>query len=186
MRLTPGVFIVALGIAALGLPAVRADAAFSDKICPEATQYVVALGQLKPTDSQQAIYDAAHATTTAYDNCAKRALSNGDVEPGVHYAWTREAGFAMLEARALAALNRPADAKAVLLNAKRMAQDVYDWRRSMGQNGAVIASSGSDTRPSMYRDSAKEIIAAADDMLAKLAAPAAAPPPAAPASTPHR
>jgi len=188
MKSLAGAFAVALGIAALAVTASRADAAFSDKLCPEATQYVIALGTLAPNDPPQKIYDAAHATTSAYDNCAKRNLSDGNVEPNAHYAWTREAQFSILEARALVGLNRPSDAKAVALNAKRIAQDVYDWRQSTAQNGSNIASSGSDTRPSMYRSSAKDIVAAADDLLAKLAAPpapaaSAAP---APATSPHR
>jgi hypothetical protein len=192
MRLLAGALTCAFGIAAFGLTVSRADAAFSDKLCPEATQYVIALGQLPPNDPPQRIYDAAHATTAAYDSCAKRHLTDAKIEPGVHYAYTREAGFAMLEARALVALNRPSDAKAVVLNAKRLAQDVFEWRRSIDQNGSYISSSGSDNRPSIYRDAAKDVITAADDMLAKLSAvPAAAPAPAAsaapaPASSPHR
>ncbi|MDB5071267.1 MAG: hypothetical protein JWM87_2378 [Candidatus Eremiobacteraeota bacterium] len=189
MRLLAGALFCVLGIAAFAATASRADAAFSDKLCPEATQYVIALGQVPPSDPPQRIYDAARATTAAYDSCAKRQLADAKIEPGVHYAYTREASFAILEARALVALNRPSDAKAVALNAKRLAQDVFDWRRSIDQNGAYIQSSGSDNRPSVYRDSAKEIIAAADDMLAKLAAvpaTASAAPVPVPVSSPHR
>jgi hypothetical protein len=187
MRILAGALTCALGIAAFGLTAARADAAFSDKLCPEATQYFVALGQVPPSDAQR-VYDAAHATTTAYDNCAKRHLADGDVEPGVHYAWTREAGIAVLEARALVALNRQSDAKAVALNAKRLAQDVFDWRKSIDQSGSSISSSGADRRPSMYRDAAKDVITAADELLTKLgAAPAASAAPAPlPVISPHR
>ena len=85
-----------------------ARAAFSDALCPEASQYVNALGALHAAPplgnaaggaSPQAVYDAVHATTSAYDTCAKRHLGDANVEPGVHYAYTREAAFSILEAR---------------------------------------------------------------------------------------
>jgi hypothetical protein len=188
MRLSAGALTFAFGVAAFATSAPRADAAFSDALCPEATQYVVALGQVPPNDPPQRIYDAARATTAAYDSCAKRQLADAKIEPGVHYAYTRQASFAILEARALVALNRPSDAKAVVLNAKRLAQDVFEWRRSIDQNGSYIASSRSNNQPSFYRDAAKDVIAAADDMLAKLSAvpPAATAVPAPAATGPHR
>jgi Ni/Co efflux regulator RcnB len=169
--------VLALAVAAVLLaPASRADAqaAFSDKICPEATQYVVALGKLTQSDTPQQVYDVAHATTGAYETCATRYLANGQVEPQVNYAHTRQASFSIIEARALIALNRPADAKRVLQNSRRLAADVYDWRPG-------------DKRPSNYREAAKDIVDAADAALAKLSAPepAAGGAPA-PSSTPHR
>lgn len=172
MRLLTGGLSFAVGAAMLAACAVPASAAFSDQLCPEATQYVVAITSLPRNETAQKVYDAAHATTTAYDVCAKRHLADANIEPGVHYAYTRQASYDVVEARALLALNRPADAKAVLENAKRLAQDVFDWRRSINQNGAVIASSGSDNRPSVYHNAAKEIVDSANEMLAKLAAPA--------------
>ena len=160
------------------MPASRAgaQAAFSDRLCPEATQYVVALGKLTASDTAQTVYDAAHATTAAYETCATRYLGNGQVEPQVHYAHTRQASFSIIEARALAALNRPADAKRVLQNSRRLAIDVFDWRTD-----------GSTKRPSNYHDAAKDVVDAADAELAKLAAPTPATGGApAPSSTPHR
>ena len=181
----------ALGIAAFTAAPLRADAAYSDALCAEATQYVVALGTLRPApplgptaggDSPQRVYETAHGTTEAYDTCAKRHLSAANVEPGVHYAYVREASFGIIEARALIALGRPGDAKSVLQNGKRLAQDVVDWRRSISQNGSIIGSSGNDNRPSLYRDAAKEIVKTIDDALAQLNAPS--PPPAGPAFAP--
>ena len=176
MKVLPGVLALAAA-AVLLVPASQAgaQAAFSDRLCPEATQYVVALGKLTQTDTPQQVYDAAHATTAAYETCATRYLGNGQIEPQVHYAYTRQASFSVIEARSLVALNRIADAKRVLQNSRRLAADVFDWR------------SGSK-RPSNYRDAAKDVIDAADDALAKLAAPAspAASPAPAPAATPHR
>ncbi len=177
--------VLALAVAGVLLvPASRADAAFSDKICPEATQYVIAVVSMAKTDPAQKQYDALHATTSAYDTCAKRKLADAKIEPDLHYAYTRQASFGIVEARALLAMNRPEDAKRELENSKRLARDVFEWRRSINQNGSSIASSGSDNRPSIFQDAAKEILESANDMLAKLAA-AAASGTAAPVPSPH-
>ena len=176
MKVLSGVLTLA-AVAVLLVPASRAgaQAAFSDRLCPEATQYVVALGKMTQSDTPQAVYETAHATTNAYETCATRYLGDGKIEPQVHYAYTRQASFSIPEARALVALNRPADAKRVLQNSRRLAAEVFDWRSD-------------SKRPSNYHDAAKDIVDAADAMLAKLAAPAS---PAAgsapvPSSTPHR
>ena len=185
MRLSTGVLVIA-GFVMLGAPAVPAAAAFSDALCPEATQYVIALGQLSQSDPPQKIYDAAHAATAAYETCAKRHLADGNVEPGVHYAYTRWSSFTIVEARALLAMNRTSEAKATLENGKRLAADVVDWRRSLGQNGGNRPGEANsrDNRPSYYRDSAKEILDAANAMLAKLNAPQAPSAPSGPALSP--
>ena len=177
MKVVSGVLALAVA-AVLLVPASRvgAQVAFSDRLCPEATQYVVALGKLTVTDTPQVVYDAAHATSAAYETCATRYLGNGQIEPQVHYAHTRQASYSIVEARALVALNRPADAKRVLQNSRRLAIDVFDWRTD-----------GSSKRPSNYHEAAGDIVAAADAMLAKLSSPSpeatGAP---APASSPHR
>ncbi|MEA2787413.1 MAG: hypothetical protein QOF71_3517 [Candidatus Eremiobacteraeota bacterium] len=178
MKVLSGVLALAAA-AVLVLPASPAHAQaapFSDRLCPEATQYVVALGKLTAADTPQVIYDAAHATTAAYETCATRYLGNGQIEPQVHYAHTRQASFSIVEARALVALNRSADAKRVLQNSRHLAIDVFDWRTD-----------GATKRPSNYHDAAGDIVAAADADLAKLAAPAATTSAApAPSSSPHR
>jgi len=161
------------------VPAAPAGAAFSDKQCPEASQYVEAFSQLKQADPPQKVFDAAHAVVSAYDTCQKRQLSNGNVEPGVHYAYVRLASFGIVEARALLALNRASDAKGVVETSKRFASEVYDWRQNMS---ATSGSDAKDNRKSLYYDSAKDILDAANAMLAKLNAPA--PAPAGPALTP--
>jgi len=178
MKRLPGVLALAAA-AVLVLPASPAHAQaapFSDRLCPEATQYVVALGKLTVTDTPQVVYDSAHATAAAYETCATRYLGNGQIEPQVHYAHTRQASYSVIEARALVALNRPADAKRVLQTSRRLAIDVFDWRTD-----------GHTKRPSNYHDAAADIVAAADAMLAKLSSPApeetAAP---TPSSSPHR
>lgn len=182
MRFATGILAFAVAVtAAVAGSAGRADAdgatPFADTVCPEAAQYVSAIGRLTRSDPPQKVLDAAHAATNAYETCARRKLADQDVEPGVHYAYTREASFSVVEARALIALNRAADAKVVLENTRRLASDVFDWRRS---NGANDSGGGKDTRPSLYHNSAKEILDAVNTMLATLNAPASATPTPAP------
>jgi hypothetical protein len=177
MRFIPGVLALA-ALAVLSVGATPAGAAtITDQLCPEATQYVNTLADLGQNETPQKVYDASHAVTSAYETCQKRHLSNGNVEPGVHYAYTRQASYGVVEARALLALNRPGDAKSVLETSKRLASEVVDWRRNMSFGG-----DSKDSRPSIYRNAAKDVVSAANELLAKLNAPST--PPAAPAFTP--
>lgn len=173
---------LALAFAAVLLaPAAPANAAVSDKLCPEATKLVAGLGELKDPDSQQ-VYEAARKITAAYEDCAKTHLANMSVEPGVHYANTRQAGYDIVAARALVALHRASEAKALVLHGRHLAQDVFDWRGTSTVYDSSSTTSRMDSRPSVYRAAAKEIMGTADALLAQLAAPAAttAPPPANP------
>ena len=165
-----------------------ATGGFSDVICPEATQYVVAVGKLRKDDPPQRIYDAAQPAVDAYQRCSKEKLANGFREPQ-HYADVRAGGLAVIAARALIALNRPEDAKRELLQWRPLVQQVVDWQSEtqttvQGHNrtekvDAANAQSGlpepatntvnSDHRPSVYRASAKEIVVAIDEELGKLA-----------------
>jgi hypothetical protein len=160
---------------------VRADAVtpgFSDTICPEATQYVLAVGKLRNDDPPQRIYDVAQAAADAYQRCSRDKLSNGFRE-AQHYADTRGSGFAVVAARALIALHRPDDARRELETWRPLVQQVVDWQsetqtsvqghRPTGDiQSAGGAVTGSDHRNSMYHDSAKEIVAAIDTELAKI------------------
>ncbi len=158
--------------------------AFTDTVCPNATPAVIAVGALKTSDSPDRVYEAAHAASSAYELCGRTKLADGDTEPGLHYAYTRQAGFGVLAARALLRLNRADDAKREFEADRRLALEVVDWRVS----GSVVTSSANvngtndvthtgDTRGSVYASSAKEIVAAIDAELAKLAAPSPAPKP---------
>ena len=161
-------------------PALAAAPGFSDVICPEATQYVLAIGKLSKDDPTQRIYDAAQAATDAYQRCSKNKLSSGNSE-GQHYADTRGSSFAVLAARCLVALNRPEDARRELALWRPLVQQVVDWRSgsvlsAVGHAPAAAAEiqedvasvSRGDHRSSMYRDSAKEIVAAIDVELARI------------------
>jgi hypothetical protein len=164
MRLLVGALALAVAAAVLAAPASRANAApFSDKICPEASQSVTALGALSTSEAQK-VSEAAHAASAVYETCAKRNLSDGNNQ-AAHYGYTRQASYQLIEARALLALNRTSDAKAVIENSKHVASEVFDWIGYGGGNSRVR---------SMYRPAAKEVLDDANEMLAKLKAAAVA------------
>jgi hypothetical protein len=154
---------------------------FSDVICPEATQYVMAVGKMRNDDPPQKIYDVSQAAADAYARCSKDKLSNGFRE-AQHYADTRGAGFAVVAARALVALKRTDEARAQLQAHRLLAQNVVDWQtetmtpsqgHSPGTHGdpAVAHDTnalGSDHRPSMYRAAAKDVVVAIDALLASI------------------
>jgi hypothetical protein len=163
--------LLVLGVVACSFG--RAGAAgFTDGICPEATQYVIAAGKLRRDDPPQTVYQAAQAATDAYERCSKDKLSNGAHEPQ-HYADTRAAGFAVLAARALIALNRLDDARNELQHWRPLAQQVVDWKSettaftSADPNGFPVTGGG-DHRASLYRASAMEIVVAVDAELAEV------------------
>ncbi|HTD38105.1 MAG TPA: hypothetical protein VK669_11360 [Candidatus Limnocylindrales bacterium] len=190
---------------AVGLfPAVSSAAptAFADSICPQAAQYVIAAGNLTKSDPAQKVYDTAQAAVDAYARCSKEKLSNGFREPQ-HYADTRSAQFAIMAARALILLNRPDDARRELKQYRALAQNVVDWQsetetphsalapRTGGAEGGEVARSSTREvnqnghRPSLYQKSAKEIVAAADELLAQIDAQAAKSEPASAATPGH-
>ena len=152
-----------------------ADAGFSDVICPEATQYMLAAGKIKKDDPPQRAYDAFQSAVDAYQRCSKDKLSHGFRE-AQHYADTRAAGLAVVAARALITLNRPDDARRELLQWRPLAQQVVDWQSETQTSvsghkpgddpspmrGDVGTVTRGDHRQSMYAGSAKEIVAAID------------------------
>jgi hypothetical protein len=151
---------------------------FSDTICPEGTQYVLAVGKLRKDDPPQRVYQAAQAATDAYERCSRDKLSYGFRE-AQHYADTRASQFAVVAARALVALNRPADARRELEHWRPLAQQVVDWQSESTTSAQGHAPHGdlqndvahvnaSDHRASMYHDSAKEIVEAIDTEIAKI------------------
>jgi hypothetical protein len=160
------------------------DGGFSDVICPQATQYVVAVGKLRVGDPPERIYAAAQAATDAYQRCSKEKLSYGFRE-AQHYADTRGSSFAVLAARALVALKRPDDARRELEQWRPLVQQVVDWKSetetivsphspliahgamSDAMAGELMAKDG-DHRASMYANSAKEIVVAIDAELAHI------------------
>ena len=164
-------FAVVLG-AATAVPSAAVQPGFSDTICPEGTQYVLAVGKVRVDDPPQRIYDVAHAASEAYARCSSQKLAYGFRE-AQHYADVRSAQFGVIAARALVALGRLDEARALLLHDRALAQNVADWItdptafNSAHVNGSAVAT-GSDKRPSMYQESAKEIVTAADEALAEI------------------
>jgi hypothetical protein len=169
--------VVVAALAALllcGTVARPASAAgFKDTICPEGTQYVIEVGKLRIDDPPQRIYAAAHAASRAYATCAGQKLSYGFRE-AQHYADVRSAQFGVVAARALIAMGRYDEARAELQRDRAAAQNVADWIaeteafNSADVNGSAVTVAG-DRRPSMYRQSAREIVVSADQALAEVA-----------------
>lgn len=151
-----------------------AGAAFSDAICPQATQYVMALGKLTRDDPPQRIYDGAQAATNAYERCSQEKLGSG-LHEAQHYADVRGAGFAVLASRALISLGRFGDAKSELEHWRPLVQQVVDWRMeteayaSGDANGSSTTVGSSNNRRSMYYQSAGDIVTAIDAELATIA-----------------
>jgi hypothetical protein len=154
---------------------------FSDVICPEATQYVLAVGKMRNDDPPQKIYEVTQAAVDAYTRCSKDKLSNGFRE-AQHYADTRGGQFAVLASRALVALKRTDEARAELQAHRVLVQQVVDWQtetmtpgqgHSPGTRGEPdvvhdVNALGSDHRPSMYRTTAKDVVVAIDAVLASI------------------
>lgn len=170
---------VSLALLALAVPAAGAGAAppaFSDQLCPEATQTVQAVQALTVAADPQKIYDTALAASNAYDGCAKRWLGDQNIEPGAHYARTREAQFGVLAGRALVALKRPDDARREFTRDRALASDVASWEVAVHGVDAGVQTN-SDSKYSRWRPTALLVVEAADDELKKLdASPAAASP----------
>jgi hypothetical protein len=182
---------LALGASCAGA-AVAADTGFSDKICPEATQYVLAVGKTRGDEAPQKVYDVAQAAVDAYGRCSKDKLSNGFRE-AQHYADLRGGQFSVIAARALIALKRTDEARAELQAHRVLVQQVVDWQsetltqslghaparsgsedatgRAGGATGGDAGAFGSDHRPSMYKKSAQEVVAAIDAVLASIGTP---------------
>jgi hypothetical protein len=184
MRNLTALLVLALVIGA-ATAAGAAEPGFADVICPQATQYVLAVGKLRNSDPPERIYAAAQAATDAYQRCSKDKLSNGFRE-AQHYADTRGSSFAVLAARALVALKRPDDARRELEQWRPLVQQVVDWKSETetivsphspliahGDMSDVMAppemtAKGGDHRASMYAKSAKEIVVAIDAELAQI------------------
>ncbi|HYW55095.1 MAG TPA: hypothetical protein VE826_14075 [Dongiaceae bacterium] len=193
VRTLTAALLLAAAAVAQSAPAGAAPGGFSDVICPGATQYVMAAGKLRIDDAPERIYEAAQAAADAYTRCSKEKLSDGFRE-AQHYADTRSSSFGVVAARALIAMNRLDEARRELVRSRTIAQQVVDWHmeteayQSADVNGTAVTIPGDNRRRSMYRQSAQEIVASADQALEEVERRAAlsrrqASPPA-PAPTP--
>jgi len=173
MRIVRAALAAFVACGTLAGPAPAAVPGFKDTICPEGTQYVLEVGKLRTDDAPQRIYAAAHAASQAYATCSTQKLSYGFRE-AQHYADVRSAQFGVVAARALIAMGRYEEARAELQRDRKVAQNVADWIaeteafNSADVNGFAVTVAG-DRRPSMYRQSAREIVESADQALAEVA-----------------
>ncbi len=182
LRLTASLTVALIASDCVG--AAAASPGFADTICPEATQYVLAVGKLNNDAPPQRIYDVVQPAVDAYQRCSKDKLAYGFRE-AQHYADTRGSSFAVLAARALVALKRPEDARLELEQWRPLVQQVVDWKSetetivsphsplivhgpmSDAMARELTAKEG-DHRASMYAQSAKEIAVAIDAELAQI------------------
>jgi len=185
MRRLSIVFAVAVfGIAAP--PPARGADAFADPLCPRAVPKVVAFNDAAPSNDMTKIGAAARDAAEAYRACASEAQAtlNLAIEPTVNYDKTRAAQFLVVAGRAAAARGDDKAAVAALRDAKLLATDVAEWQP---QSLAYHMSSGragnssqrnTDRNGSRYKSAADDIVAAANEALAKLdASPALSAPP---------
>lgn len=149
-------FAITAGTIALAIissaPSAYAAEQFSDVVCSQATQKV---NEYNDMGAQQKINlvelrDRTHAVIERYDNCARQKLSDGYIEPKMHYAQTRAASFLVVAARIEATIHDYDSAQTDLNRAKSLASEVADWRPFDTRSRA---------RPSLYEESAREILA---------------------------
>jgi len=155
--ITTGVLAYALAGA---VPAQAADR-FSDVICPQATPKVVEFTEMgaQPKINLVDLRNLTHAVVDRYDDCAKQKLSDGYIEPKMHYAQTRAASFLVIAARIEAKIQDYDGAQADISRARDLASEVSEWRP---------VDLRSYSRPSYYQDSAKEILASLPDVRAMI------------------
>ena len=182
MKLVDVGLLTALFAAAVApQPGAAAGTTYSDLLCPEATPKVVAVQGLTTAADPAKILLVARDAADAYDVCAQRKLGGQDVEPGAHYAFTREAQFGVLAARALIAEKRLDEARRELVRDRSLAADVASWQASThGTDPNVKVTS--DSRFSRYHDTAQAVVDAANAELSQLGAP----PSPSTAPSPHR
>ena len=146
-----------LACAIAGAVPAHAAERFSDVICPQATPKVVEFTEMGAQAKINLVdlRNLTHAVVDRYDDCAKQKLSDGYVEPKMHYAQTRAASFLVIAARIEAKIQDYDGAQADLNRAKDLASEVSEWRP---------VDLRSYSRPSYYQDSAKEILASLPDV----------------------
>ncbi len=177
MRSYPLALSLALVACLAGAPyAVRAADAPADTFCPRAVPSLVAFNQLAAEGGKDPAKVASVAGEAAhqYQLCIGEATTNVVDEPRINYDRVRAAQFLVVEGRALAATGDAKGALQALKDARTLADFVAKWEPSaqdysQASNGGYSASrSTPDHTGSRYRESATQIVAAADTELAKL------------------
>lgn len=159
--------VVAAPLAALAQPP-------SDLMCPRAVPKLVEFQDASGGKDITKILSASRGAADAYLTCLSEAKTRFAEEPYMNYDRTRAAQFLVVEARALTATGDTKSATAALHDAHRLADEVVTWlpmsqtySQSSGTEGNS-ADRNTDRNGSRYKASAKEILAAADDELAKI------------------
>lgn len=175
-RTTAFAFAAACAAIAAAAPASAAPP-FSDTMCPRAVPHVVAFNDAAAANDAVKIRAAAHGAADAYRACASaaQATPNLAIEPIVNYDKTRAAQFLIVAGRLDAASGDAKGAATALNDGRSLARDVVEWQPqslsyTMSNGGAGNSSSrNSDRNGSRYKSAALEIVASAEQELAKLA-----------------
>ena len=178
-------YILALGIALAAVqpaPAPAADA-FSDPVCPEATQ-PVRDHNLKAGNANSTVDDVIAATQRvidAYDRCVTQRLADGHTEDA-HYAQLRGAQYHYEVGHWQGLLGNKALARQEYDTALKLVNPIIDWQASnqpyYASNNVNIGS-GSEHRAtsdfSLYKQPAIEVRDSTQKALALLNAPPTTP-----------
>ena len=178
MRSYPLALSLTLVACLAGAPyAVRAADAPADTFCPRAVPQLTAFNQLIAEGGKDLakVASVAGAAAHQYQLCIGEATTNVVDEPRINYDRVRAAQFLVVQGRALAATGDAKGALQALKDARTLADFVAKWEPSaqgysQSNNGTgYSASRGTpDHTGSRYRESATQIVAAADTELAKL------------------
>jgi hypothetical protein len=182
------VFSLLAALAVSVTPALAAEAQFSDKICPTATQPIRDFNALtadKNTPVDAVIAAATHiidlykqcggelqsSSTSAGNQYASVSTTNGP--EGLHYAQVHEAQYYTLIGRIQRIIGNPNSARESLQKALDLTKEVLEWKSPrqtvFRSNNVGVGSgsvSGSQTDNSVYRDFATAV---RNDALAEMA-----------------
>ena len=172
-----GLSLALVGCLAGAPYAVRAADAPADTFCPRAVPQLAAFNRLAAEGAKDLAKVATVAGEAAheYQLCIGEATTNVFDEPRINYDRVRAAQFLVVEGRALAATGDAKGALQALKDARSLADFVAKWEPSAqgysqsNSGRGYSASRGTpDHTGSRYRESATQIVAAADTELAKL------------------
>lgn len=164
---------------------VRAEAKYSDQLCPRAAAPVTKFTALASNNDTTvvAVIDAANEAIAAYRVCSSEFLANGATEFR-HYADVRQAQFVFEIGHFQRLTDEKIAAKQSLTQAIDLTKETIDWSsgsqnvyRSNGTSGSGSTHAG-PARPSTYHDTAVAVRDAAQKELDDLTAPNAATSPA--------
>lgn len=167
----------------------RAEANYSDRLCPRAAAPVTKFTALASNNDSTvvAVIDAANEAVAAYKICSSEFLANGATEFR-HYADVRQAQFTYEIGHFQRLTDEKIAAKQSLASAIALTKETIDWTsgaqnvyRSNGTSGSGSTHAG-PARPSTYHDTAVAVRDASQKELDELTITTTVMPPAAAAT----